>query len=147
MGKEAPELILFDTLHRAASLHHMPGRYTLLLFWSPTCGHCREIIPAVYKVFDHYSDSLQVSAFAILTEPDDNTVVRWKQFLAEHHMSHPYWVDLNGSEANVDWRQVYDITTTPQIYLIDNKDHKFLAKKLNAEILENIFKALMEKKE
>ena len=147
VGKEAPELILFDTLHRAASLHHMPGRYTLLLFWSPTCGHCREIIPAVYKVFDHYSDSLQVSAFAILTEPDDNTVVRWKQFLAEHHMSHPYWVDLNGSEANVDWRQVYDITTTPQIYLIDNKDHKFLAKKLNAEILENIFKALMEKKE
>lgn len=147
VGKEAPELILFDTLRRAASLHHMPGRYTLLLFWSPTCGHCRDIIPAVYKVYEQYADSLSVSAFAILTEPDDGTIVKWKKFLADHQMVHPRWVNLNGAEANVDWRQVYDIQTTPQIYLIDNKDHKFLAKKLNASILENIFQVLMKKKE
>lgn len=147
VGKEAPELILFDTLRRAASLHHMPGRYTLLLFWSPTCGHCRDIIPAVYKVYEQYADTLSLSAFAILTEPDDNTIVKWKQFLADHHMTHPLWINLNGAEANVDWRQVYDIQTTPQIYLIDNRDHKFLAKKLNATILENILKVLMNKKE
>lgn len=147
VGKEAPELILFDTLRRAASLYHMPGRYTLLLFWSPTCGHCRDIIPAVYNVYERYADSLEVSAFAILTEPDDGTIAKWKKFLADHHMTHPHWINLNGGEANVDWRQVYDIQTTPQIYLVDNKDHKFLAKKLNASILENIFKVLMEKKE
>ena len=147
VGKEAPELILFDTLRHAASLHHMPGRYTLLLFWSPTCGHCRDIIPAVYNVYERYADSLGVSAFAILTEPDDNTLPKWKKFLADHHMTHPNWINLNGAEANVDWRQVYDIQTTPQIYLIDNNDHKFLAKKLNASILENIFQVLMRKKE
>lgn len=147
VGKVAPELILFDTNHRAASLHHMPGRYTLLIFWSPTCGHCRDIIPAVYKVYERYADSLEVSTFAILTEPDDQTVVKWKKFLSDHHMSHPRWINLNGGEANVDWREVYDITTTPQIYLIDNKDHKFIAKKLGADILETFFKALMQSKE
>lgn len=146
VGKEAPELILFDTLRQAHSLHHMPGDYTLLLFWSPTCGHCRDIIPAVYKVYERYADSLGVSAFAILTEPDDGTIGKWKKFLADHHMTHPRWINLNGAEANVDWRQVYDIQTTPQIYLIDNNDHKFLAKKLNASILENIFNVLTEKK-
>ena len=147
VGKEAPELILFDTLRHAASLHHMPGDYTLLLFWSPTCGHCRDIIPAVYKIYDQYAESLKVSAFAILTEPDDATIVKWKKFLADHHMTNPRWINLNGAEANVDWRQVYDVQTTPQIYLIDNHNHKFLAKKLNATILENIFQVLMEKKE
>lgn len=147
VGKVAPELILFDTLRRAASLYHMPGDYTLLLFWSPTCGHCRDIIPAVYNVYERYSDSLAISAFAILTEPDDNTVDKWKNFLAEHHMVSPRWINLNGGEANVDWRQVYDVQTTPQIYLIDNRDHKILAKKLNASILENILKVLMKKKE
>ncbi|MBO4586368.1 MAG: DUF5106 domain-containing protein [Bacteroidales bacterium] len=143
VGKVAPELILFDTARRAASLHHMPGRYTLLLFWSPTCGHCRDIIPAVYKVYEKYADSLDVSAFAILTEPDDQTVVKWKKFLADHQMTDPRWVNLSGGEANVDWREVYDVTTTPQIYLIDNHDHKFVAKKLSADILETIFKALL----
>ena len=131
-------------MRRVHSLHHMPGRYTLLLFWSPTCGHCREIIPGVYKVFERYADSLDLSAFAILTEPEEGTVQKWKDFLKEHHMNHSRWINLNGGEANVDWREVYDISTTPQIYLIDNKDHKFAAKKLNAGIFEQICEQLKQ---
>ena len=142
VGREAPELILFDTLRRAHSLHHMPGSYTLLIFWSPTCGHCREVIPAVYKVFNELAETLDMTAFAILTEPDEHTVGKWKSFLREHNMTNPRWVNMSGAEANVDWREVYDIETTPQIYLIGNKDHKFLAKKLNADMLRNICKTL-----
>ena len=142
VGRVAPELILFDTLHRPASLHHMPGNYTLLLFWSPTCGHCRDIIPAVYKVFDRVADSLNITAFAILTEPDETTIGKWKEFLANHNMTNPRWINLNGAEANVDWREVYDITTTPQIFLVENKEHKFIAKKLNADLFEQICKQL-----
>ena len=138
VGREAPELILFDTLRHAHSLHHMPGKYTLLLFWSPTCGHCREIIPAVYKVFAEMADSLDMTAFAILSEPDETTIVKWKKFLREHQMDSPRWVNMSGGEANVDWREVYDITTTPQIYLIENTNHTFLAKKLNATLLRDI---------
>ncbi len=144
VGKVAPELILFDTLRRAASLHHMPGDYTLLLFWSPTCGHCRDIIPAVYKVYEQYADSLNLSAFAILSDPDDATVTKWKKFLVDHQINHPRWVNLNGGEANIDWREVYDIQTTPQIYMVDNKTHKFVAKKLGAEVLRMLCDDLMK---
>lgn len=140
VGRVAPELILFDTLQHPHSLYRMPGDFTLLIFWSPTCGHCREIIPALYNEFEKVADSLNMSAFAILTEPDDHTVVKWKKFLADHGMTDPRWVNLNGGEANVDWREVYDITTTPQVYLIDNRDHKFLAKKLNASLFKTICK-------
>lgn len=142
VGREAPELILFDTTHTPHSLHHLGGKYTLLVFWSPTCGHCREIIPATYKVFEEFADSLNLTAFAILSEPDDQTVGKWKKFLADHNMTSPRWVNLNGGEANIDWREVYDITTTPQIYLIENKTHTFLAKKMNADLLRQICKQL-----
>lgn len=138
VGRESPELILFDTLRVAHSLHRMPGKYTLLLFWSPTCGHCRDIIPAVYKVFNEVADSLNMTAFAILSEPDEATTGKWKKFLREHHIDNPRWVNLNGGEANIDWREVYDITTTPQIYLVENKNHTFIAKKLNAQLLRDI---------
>ena len=142
VGREAPELILFDTSRHVWSLHHMPGRYTLLLFWSPTCGHCRTIIPAIYEVFNRIADSLDMSAFAILSEPEEHTVEKWKAFLEEHHMTNPRWINLNGGEANIDWRDVYDVQTTPQIYLVDNKTHKFLAKRLSADLLEQISKQL-----
>lgn len=142
VGREAPELILFDTMRHPHSLHHLGGKYTLLVFWSPTCGHCREMIPAIYRVFDELADSLNITAFAILSEPDDQTVVKWKKFLANHNMTNPRWVNLNGGEANIDWREVYDVTTTPQIYLIENEKHTFLAKKLNADLLRQICKQL-----
>ena len=142
VGREAPELILFDTLRRAHSLHHMPGKYTLLLFWSPTCGHCREVIPALYEAFNQVADSLDMTAFAILTEPDEVTLGKWKKFLADHNMTNPRWINMSGGEANVDWREVYDIETTPQVYLIGNKEHRFLAKKLNAQLFTEICKTL-----
>ncbi|MBR1799078.1 MAG: DUF5106 domain-containing protein [Bacteroidales bacterium] len=142
VGKEAPELIMFDTLHRPCSLHHMPGQFTLLVFWSPTCGHCREAIPALYKVFDRIADSLDIYAYTVLTEPDEVTVKKWKKFIADNNINNRRWVNLNGGEANVDWREVYDVTVTPQVFLINNHDHKFMAKKLNAELLDNISKYL-----
>ena len=83
-----------------------------------------------------------MSAFAILTEPDEQTLAKWKTFLVDHQMTDPRWVHLNGAEANVDWREVYDIETTPQIYLIGNKEHRFLAKKLNADLLRQICQTL-----
>ena len=142
VGREAPELILFDTTRRAYSLHHMPGDYTLLLFWSPTCGHCRTIIPDIYKVFARVADSVNMTAFAILSEPEESTIRKWKSFLDQHGMDSPRWINLNGGEANVDWREVYDVQTTPQIYLVDNRTHKILAKKLDAKLLETICKQL-----
>ena len=116
----------------------MHGRYTLLLFWSPTCGHCREVIPEIYTIFNRVAETLDMTAFAILTEPDESTVVKWKKFLKDQNIDNPRWVNLNGAEANVDWREVYDVTTTPQVYLIDNKDHKFIAKKLNGSLMEQL---------
>ncbi len=144
VGREAPELILFDTNHLAYSLHRMRGEYTLLVFWSPTCGHCRDIIPALYQVFNEYQDSLDLTAFAILSEPDEGTIKKWKKFLAEHGMTSRRWINLNGAEANVDWREVYDIQSTPQIYLIENKKHTFVAKKLNAQLFRDICKGLVK---
>lgn len=142
VGREAPELILFDTMHRAASLHNMPSAYTLLIFWSPTCGHCKTIIPEIYKVFEEYKDRIDLTAFTILSEFDEQTVAKWKKFMRDHNMTDPRWLALNGAEANIDWHDVYDITSTPQVYLIDNSTHKIMAKKIGADILKQICETL-----
>ncbi len=144
VGREAPELILFDTLHRAASLHHMPSAYTLLLFWSPTCGHCKDIVPKLYSLFEEYKERIDLTAFTILTEFDDQTVAKWKKFMRDHNMNDPRWLALNGAEANIDWHDVYDISSTPQVYLIDNSNHKILAKKIGPDAMKQICETLIK---
>lgn len=143
MGRTAPELILFDTLRVPHSLHHLPNRYKLLVFWSPTCGHCKSMIPAIYNSYRKLSENYDIGTFAILSEPDDATRPLWHKFIADHHLD---WLNLDGGEANIDWHEVYNVITTPQVYLLD-QNNKILAKRFNAETFEKIVKAMCEKKE
>ena len=135
VGHVAPELILFDTLRVPHSLHAMPNRWKILIFWSPNCGHCKHVIPEVYKIYMQYRDQYDIGVFAILSEPDDKTRVDWRDFLKNHAINSPSWINLDGGEANVDWHDVYDIVTTPQIYLID-ENNIIVAKKLGEETIE-----------
>lgn len=142
VGKTAPELIMKDTVGTYHSLHAFPHRYKLLIFWSPTCGHCKTMIPDIYKIYKQYQEDYDIGVYAILSEPDDHTRVQWKEFIAKHQLD---WLNIDGGEANVDWREVYDVVTTPQVYLMD-QDNVIVAKKLNAEIFENVIKKILVKK-
>lgn len=138
IGKVAPELILRDTSGVFHSMHALPNKYTLLVFWSPTCGHCKTMIPELYNKYAQYRDSCDIAAFAILSEPDEHTRPKWHEFIRLHHLD---WLNLDGGEANIDWHEVYDVITTPQIYLLD-RDKKIIAKKLSASTFEQVIRTL-----
>ena len=139
VGKTAPELIMQDTMGFAHSLHRMRNDYKLLVFWSPSCGHCKTIIPAVNDVYKKWKDTYNIGIYGVLSEPDDNSVKVWKRLINERNL-HDGWIHLNGGVANVDWREVYDVQTTPQIFLLD-KDNKIIGKRMNAEIFDMIMEA------
>lgn len=141
VGREAPELILYDTLHVPHSLHAMPYKWKLLIFWSPNCGHCKHAIPEVYRVFEKYQQEYNLCAFTILSDPDDKTRKEWKEFMAERQMNSIHWLSLDGGEANVDWHDIYDVQTTPQIYLID-ENNVIQAKKLGETSIESVLTAI-----
>ena len=142
IGKKAPELVMKDMNGYIVATEQMQTKYTLVVFWSPTCGHCKVIIPDLYEKFLKYKDRCDIGAFAILSEPDETTRPKWREFVETRHMNDPRWHNVDGGEANIDWHEVYDIETTPQIYLLD-KNKKIVAKRLNAETFETIIK-LME---
>lgn len=141
VGKEAPDIILYDTLRVPHQLHGMPTKWKLLVFWSPTCGHCKHIIPAVYKLYMQYREQYDLGVFAILSEPDDKTRKEWKKFMKDNGIDSPTWLNLDGGEASIDWHDVYDIQSTPQIYLL-NSDNIIEAKKLSDSNLESVLKAV-----
>lgn len=142
IGKVAPDLYMRDDMGVAHNLHSMPGKYKLLIFWSPTCGHCKTMIPQLYKKYAEYRDIYNISAYAVLSEPDDATRPKWRKFIKDNNLD---WINIDGGEANIDWHEVYDIVTTPQIFLLD-ENNKILAKRLNADLFEQIITILEKKK-
>jgi thiol-disulfide isomerase/thioredoxin len=47
VGEPAPELQLTDLDDRAVDLADFRGQSTLVLFWNPDCGYCRQMLPAL----------------------------------------------------------------------------------------------------
>ena len=63
---------------------------------------------------------------------------RWrvKRYLREHDMP---WVNVGGNVANMDFIDVYDVHSTPYIYVL-NREKKIIVKKLSIEELENFLR-------
>ena len=59
---------------------------------------------------------------------------KWKKFIREYKLE---WINVADPQLHNNFRHEFDITTTPQIYLLD-KDKKIKAKKIDVETLEKI---------
>ncbi|MBT5273551.1 MAG: redoxin domain-containing protein, partial [Flavobacteriales bacterium] len=149
IGRKASEFLDFygrpfmkDTLEKLHTLQEINADYTALIFYGPTCGHCKKEIPKV----KHDVDSLiaaghNIETFAVATEFDKT---EWKKFINNQKIGD--WTnvaDINHDEegnpvASSDWRDKYDIYSTPVIYLLD-KDKKIIAKRItHTQIVEII---------
>jgi len=156
IGRKASEFLDFygrpfmkDTIGNLHTLQAINADYTVLVFYGPTCGHCKKEIPKV----KHDIDSLiaaeyNIETFAVATEFDK---ADWKKFIHEQKIGD--WTnvaDINHDEegnpvASSDWRDKYDIYSTPVIYLLD-KEKKIIAKRITHSQIVEIISRLEEKK-
>ena len=108
-----------------------------MIFYGPSCGHCKKEIPKIKNVYDSLITSgVSITGFAVATEFD---TLEWKKFIKEQHIED--WInvadilfDENGDlQASSNWREKYDIKSTPMVYLLYNvnKQNQIKAKKLN----------------
>lgn len=63
-GDAAPSIKLADLAGKTLDLASLHGRRTLLLFWSPACGHCQQMLPNVktWKVADGEPELVVISS-------------------------------------------------------------------------------------
>jgi thiol-disulfide isomerase/thioredoxin len=129
VGKTLIPPVVSDTLRRPIALANLKADYTVVFFYAPHCGHCRESAPKVKKFADTYkSKGVEVLAIAIEDSPEE-----WKKFIREFkltNMTHGY-----DYTSRVNFRQKYDVWTTPTVYVLD-RNKKILARKLPVEDLE-----------
>lgn len=115
IGNVAPELQLTDTAGNPQSLSAFNAKYTLLLFYSPDCGHCAQEIPKLDSVYRASLQARGVKIFAVATEDE----AKWKDFIRKNNMTD--WKNVADWAHTSDYHGKYDIYSTPVIYLLDEK--------------------------
>lgn len=134
IGKTAPNLIMKDTTGAFQVLHAIQKDYTIAYFWDPTCGHCKKVTPKVKEFYDKFKDELSVEVYAVQTNAEERD--EWRKYIIENDLN---WINVEDPEQKTAYKYLYDIYSTPVIYLLD-KDKKIIAKRIGAEDLEGFIR-------
>lgn len=140
IGNIAPELKLPDWDGNMHSLHDFDAKYTLLIFWSPECGHCLTEMPKVDSLYRKVLKKKGVKVYAVRTEGE---VDKWKETVKEKGLDD--WLHVYDPERTSRFRSTYDIYSTPVIYLLDER--KIIrGKRLDHTNIEQVLEMLEKQK-
>jgi len=146
LGQPAPALNLTDTLGKIAPLYNIDAPFTIVAFWDPNCGHCKEEIPRLDSIYKAKWKAFGLAVYSVNIY--ENEIPAWKKFISEKKLG-PNWIHAYetkeaksaGEKAGQpNYRQLYDIFKTPTIYLLD-KDKHIIAKQLSLEQFDDLITA------
>jgi thiol-disulfide isomerase/thioredoxin len=143
IGEMAANIEFVDTSGKAKPLYEVDAAYTLVIFWDPNCGHCKEEIPRVDSFYRALWQKKGLKIYAVLSESEKQKD-SWITYLREHKIGD--WTnvyqtkemaDAEAKDLRPSFRQLYDISVTPTMYLLD-KEKRIIAKKLTLEQLNDL---------
>jgi peroxiredoxin len=123
-------------------LYDVKAKYTVMIFWDHGCGHCKKEIP---KLVEQYNSKLKAKGVQVYAIETEDKPKEWKQFIKEHKLN---WINVCEPDdyKRAVTKKIYDIYSTPVIYLLDeNKIIK--AKRIDSEQIVNIVDMLEKEKE
>jgi protein-disulfide isomerase len=145
IGAKAADLEMTDSAGKASTLYSVTADYTVVVFWDPTCGHCKEELPRLDSVYRTNWKAHNVKMYGVLSaDSKEEMKPEWLKYIREHNLQD--WVNVYQTReteaANVaaqrpGYRQLYDVTLTPTIYLLD-KEKRIIAKKLTWQQLDDL---------
>lgn len=141
LNKQASELRMPDVNGKMQSLYDVKSKYTLLVFFSPDCGHCITEVPKIDSVYRAVLKDKGVKIFSIATEDQ----AKWKTFIEKNKLEN--WINVADWERRSDYRNNYDIKGTPVLYLLD-ENKRIVGKRFDhSNIVDVIERAEFMKKE
>ena len=141
LGKTAPNMIMQDTSLQLQSMETITTKYTVLLFWDYNCGHCKAEMPKIVELYNKEKKLYDLEVFSICT---DTSMVEMKKFIRLNKMN---FINVDGPRAlTPHYAELYDIYSTPVIYVLDEKK-TIIAKRIDAEQIEEIIKHDLKIKE
>ncbi|HTF03138.1 MAG TPA: redoxin domain-containing protein [Bacteroidia bacterium] len=140
MGNQAVNLYLQDSSGKIVELGKIKADYTIVVFWDPTCGHCKTEIPAIKLYYDSLrAAGVSVEVYAIYSELDYAT---WRKYIREHKHT---WKDVCAKDEQelATAKFYYNAIVTPTLYVLD-ANKKIIAKKIDDKGLKTVLNRRIE---
>ena len=149
IGDKAADLDMVDSTGKPSPLYNVNAEYIVVCFWDPTCSHCREEVPRLDSLYQAKWKQQGVKIYGVLSE---NEKEKWLKFIQENNLKdwiHVYQTDET-KKAITDsqrpgYKQLYDITQTPTLYLLD-KEKRIIAKKLTLQQMDDLLQTKLRNK-
>ena len=117
IGNLAPEVKLPGVASKKEeSLLGLKAKYTLVVFYAPSCGHCQKEMTSIDSLYKKGLKEKGVRVFTVATEGEERAVT---DFIAKYKIED--FTNTWDHEHAGDWRGKYDVYSTPTIYLLDEK--------------------------
>tara|TARA_B100000767_G_C19767517_1_gene538305 strand:+ start:414 stop:1937 length:1524 start_codon:yes stop_codon:yes gene_type:complete len=126
------------------SLHDIDARYTVMVVWESSCGHCKKEMPILQRIFEEWNDKgLEIYAIGNDFEPEPwITYLETTNYLDWTHVSDNPQINAQDSAAklinaritdlqSLNFRTTFDVFSTPKLFLLD-ENKEILAKQIGA---------------
>ena len=138
------------------SLYDVEAKYTAVLIWESTCGHCKKELPKYKELYKEWHlKGLEIYAIGNDFEPEP-----WQEFVEEQEYTD--WINvsdnplINAQDSastliyggvttlkSLNFRTTFDVFATPKVFLLD-KNKKIIGKQIGAEQMGDILSRLEE---
>lgn len=142
IGKIAPDIKLQKRDGTPFSLHEVDSEYTILYFWRHDCGHCKKSTPIMKEFYEKFKDK-GVKIVAVCAKFTDEVPKCW-EYVDELKLDN--WIQAVDPYHRSRFSTIYDLKSTPQIFVLDRKK-EILSKKIGAEQLEELMDKIIEMKQ
>lgn len=150
-GEAVPDIILPDeTLTNWKSLYDIDAKYTLIIIWEASCGHCKKEMPKLLELYEQWKPrGLEVYAIG-----NDFESEPWLKFVKDKKID--VWTNVSDNPAinksdsaskliyggittlpSLNFRSTFDVFSTPKMFLLDT-DKRIIAKQLGAAQLAEL---------
>ncbi len=125
IGKKGENLVMDSYKGVFVSLYDIEKEFTILYFWEPDCGHCKEATPKLAAYYEQ-AKGHGIEIFAICTISDKQ---KWAKYIEENNLN---WINGWDPERLSHFDYYYNIQSTPMVYILD-KNKTIIAKKIAVE--------------
>jgi len=137
IGEQAPPITFYKKDGSPQKLYDIDSKYTVMIFWAPSCGHCKKSMPGLIKFHEEFKTK-GVEVLAICTKHRDQYESCW-EYVNENDLP---FLNVGDQYHRSNFRDVYNVVATPRVFILD-ENKKILLKRVPTEKLSEIMEALI----